>query len=223
MKKDMTIPLLSVCAKLEITGLINHILMGVLFTKSTSREVELNSQKIHFSIIGILEHFRHNDENKTVQEILRFIAAHFQSLRDQSNLGDLSGTSTISVPILIFFIVQCFVALLEKQDINSTELQIFTTLCDWLEIRGTDSVHAPLLLSKIRLEDLTLDELKDFVEQKQYFTRRNPCQKLILEAYKFKALNKRDTFINNKVNLCRKISIFFRNSHFFKEIFNFFF
>lgn len=198
MKKDLTIPLLSVCARLEIGGLITHILKGVLFTKSTNKEIEVNSQKVHFSIIGLLEHFREKDENKTVQEVIKFMACHFTRLADQTNLGNLS--------------VQCFVALLEKQEIQASELEIFNTLCKWLEIRGTDSTHAPLLLSKIHLEDLTLTELKDIVEQKQYFTRRNPCQKLILEAYKFKALNKRDSFKNNSGNRMMRSEFSYRRN-----------
>ena len=43
----------------------------------------------------------------------------------------------------------------------ATEPEIFETLCQWLEIRGTDNLNAPVLLSKIHLEDLQVEELKE--------------------------------------------------------------
>lgn len=91
MKKDLTVPLLSVCSKLEIDGLINHILGGVLFTSSKEVEVKSSADNVHFSIIGMLEYFRKKDENRTVHDIINFLTKNFKHLRQQSNLGNLSG------------------------------------------------------------------------------------------------------------------------------------
>ena len=69
------------------------------------------------------------------------------------------------------------------------EREIFDTFAAWVELAGTSSEHIPILLSKIRLENLTLDELSQIVEQKPWLVENAYCQKLILTAYKHKAIH----------------------------------
>ena len=69
------------------------------------------------------------------------------------------------------------------------EREIFDTFVAWVELAGTSSEHIPILLSKIRLENLTLDELSQIVEQKPWLVENAYCQKLILTAYKHKAIH----------------------------------
>jgi len=169
LRRDQLLPLLLVGSKMEIEGLIEHLLSGVLM--ETYRKVD----KEWFTLIGILEYFREKEEHETVSTILSFLARHFRCLKLQPNLGK--------------FHAGCFVCLLSKDDIDVDEREIFDTFAAWVELAGTSSDHIPILLSKIRLENLTLDELSQIVEKKPWLVENAYCQKLILTAYKHKAIH----------------------------------
>lgn len=70
---------------MEIEGLIEHLLSGVLM--ETYRKVD----KEWFTLIGILEYFREKEEHETVSTILSFLARHFRCLKLQPNLGKFHG------------------------------------------------------------------------------------------------------------------------------------
>ncbi|CAG5104992.1 Oidioi.mRNA.OKI2018_I69.chr1.g1736.t1.cds [Oikopleura dioica] len=169
LRRDQLLPLLLIGSKMEIEGLIEHLLSGVLM--ETYKKID----KEWFTLIGILEYFREKEEHETVNTIIAFLCRHFRCLKLQPNLSK--------------FHAGCFVALLSKDEIEVDEREIFDTFAAWVEVAGKNSEHIPILLSKIRLENLTLEELSKIVEQKPWLVENEYCQKLILTAYKHKAIN----------------------------------
>ena len=146
LRRDQLLPLLLIGSKMEIEGLIEHLLSGVLM--ETYKKID----KEWFTLIGILEYFREKEEHETVNTIIAFLCRHFRCLKLQPNLSKFHGKIGSILHPTQFFLAVCFVALLSKDEIDVDEREIFDTFAAWVELAGKNSEHIPILLSKIRLE-----------------------------------------------------------------------
>ena len=55
MRKDLTVSMIAVSSKLEIEGLINHVLRGVLLSTQTDKVLHHEEKKVHFRIGQLIE------------------------------------------------------------------------------------------------------------------------------------------------------------------------
>ncbi|XP_076805817.1 kelch-like protein 38 isoform X2 [Clavelina lepadiformis] len=143
-------------------------------------------QDKNLTVTGIMDELRLQGDMNTLAYARTFAARSFSEVCETDAFLEAS--------------VHTVACLLDDDRLNLDEFQVFCALCRWLEAEQVHLVHAPYLLSKVRLQLLSPQELAEHVETKDYLMRKKKCRVNILEAFRFHCLQSQSGPFNESLH-----------------------